>query len=52
MCRQIGQAIASGHMREYSMVTRDYAIKVINLLYNDTFENLDIINERIYFSLC
>jgi len=38
--RVIGQAVASGHMREHSMVTSDYAIKVINLLYNDDIEKI------------
>jgi hypothetical protein len=30
--RTAGQAVGSGHMREHSMVTSDYAIKVIGLL--------------------
>lgn len=44
--RVIGQAVASGHMREHSMVTSDYAIKVINLLYNDDIEKIK--EERIW----
>ena len=31
--RVVGQAVATGHMREHAMVASDYAIKVINLLY-------------------
>lgn len=31
--RVVGQAIASGHMREHAMVASDYAIKLINLKY-------------------
>lgn len=35
--RVVGQAVATGHMKEHGMVASDYAIKVINLLYpNDT----------------
>lgn len=33
--RVVGQAVASGHMKEHGMVASDYAIKVINLLYPD-----------------
>ena len=29
----VGQAVATGHMREHAMVASDYAIKVINLLF-------------------
>lgn len=29
--RVVGQAVASGHMREHTMVASDYAIKLINL---------------------
>ena len=39
--RVIGQAIASGHMKEHSMVTSDYAIKVINLLYNNDINKIN-----------
>ncbi len=38
--RVIGQAIGSGHMKEHSMVTSDYAIKVINLLYGNDLEKV------------
>lgn len=31
--RVIGQAVASGHMKEHGMVASDYAIKLINLMY-------------------
>lgn len=31
--RVVGQAVATGHMREHAMVSSDYAIKVINLLF-------------------
>lgn len=44
--RVIGQAVASGHMREHSMVTSDYSIKVENLLYNDDIEKIK--EERIW----
>lgn len=33
--RVVGQAVATGHMREHAMVASDYAIKVINLLFPD-----------------
>ena len=44
--RVIGQAVASGHMREHSMVTSDYAIKVINILYNNDTEKIK--EERLW----
>ena len=31
--RTVGQAVATGHMREHAMVASDYAIKVVNLIY-------------------
>ncbi len=31
--RVVGQAVATGHMREHAMVSSDYAIKVINMLF-------------------
>lgn len=31
--RVVGQAVATGHMREHAMVASDYAIKVINLRF-------------------
>lgn len=30
--RVVGQAVATGHMKEHAMVASDYAIKVINIL--------------------
>lgn len=36
--RVIGQAISSGHMKEHSIVASDYAIKVINILYDNDVE--------------
>lgn len=33
--RVVGQAVATGHMREHAMVASDYAVKVINLLFPD-----------------
>ncbi len=41
--RVVGQAIASGHMREHSMVASDYAIKVINLQFSN---DLDLITKE------
>ncbi|MDE6584164.1 MAG: hypothetical protein K2K15_02060 [Anaeroplasmataceae bacterium] len=38
--RFIGHAVASGHMKEHSMVASDYAVKVINLLYNNDLEKV------------
>ncbi len=31
--RVVGQAVATGHMREHAMVASDYAVKVISLLF-------------------
>lgn len=31
--RAVGQAVAAGHMREHAMVSSDYAVRVINLLF-------------------
>jgi len=33
--RTVGQAIASGHMKEHAMVASDYAIKTIGLITNN-----------------
>lgn len=41
--RVIGQAVASGHMKEHSIVASDYAIKVINLLYDN---DIQIVNKE------
>lgn len=48
--RVIGQAVASGHMKEHSMVTSDYSIKVINYLYDNDLE--EIKKERIWQLKC
>ncbi len=42
--RVVGQAIGSAHMKEHSIITSDYAIKVINLLYENDLEK--VIEER------
>ncbi|MDE5545877.1 MAG: hypothetical protein K2I88_00275 [Anaeroplasmataceae bacterium] len=44
--RVIGHAVASGHMKEHAMVASDYAIKVINLLYNNDLEK--VTEERLW----
>lgn len=31
--RVVGQAVATGHMKEHAMVASDYAVKVINIKY-------------------
>ena len=38
--RVVGQAVASGHMREHAMVASDYAVKTIGLI---SFNNLELI---------
>lgn len=44
--RVVGQAVATGHMKEHAMVASDYAVKVINLLYpNDMYA---LKNERLW----
>lgn len=42
--RSIGQAIGVGHMREHVMITSDYAIKAINLAFNNDINQ--VIEER------
>ena len=42
--RVVGQAVASGHMKEHSIVASDYAIKVINLMFNNDLNK--VIEER------
>lgn len=42
--RVVGQAIASGHMKEHAMVASDYAIKVINLMYPNN--DIAVVKER------
>ena len=44
--RVIGHAVASGHMKEHSMVASDYAVKIINLLYNNDLEK--VTEERLW----
>lgn len=44
--RVVGQAVASGHMREHAMVASDYAIKTINLLNPNEFEA--VTEERVW----
>ena len=41
--RTLGQALSSGHMKEHAMVTSDYAVKTISLLYHD---NTDAITQE------
>lgn len=38
--RVIGHAVASGHMKEHSIVASDYAVKVINLLYDNDLQKV------------
>lgn len=48
--RAVGQAVATGHMKEHAMVASDYAVKVINLLYpNDMYA---VKNERLWQINC
>ncbi|MDE6242015.1 MAG: hypothetical protein K2M08_06330 [Anaeroplasmataceae bacterium] len=42
----IGHAVASGHMKEHSMVASDYAIKVIDLMYDNDLEK--VTEERLW----
>jgi len=42
--RSFAQAIATGHMRGHAMVSSDYAIKVVNILSNNSLD--DSTNER------
>ena len=48
--RVVGQAVATGHMREHAMVSSDYAIKVINLLYPNDIDAVK--NERSWQISC
>lgn len=36
--RVVGQAVATGHMKEYGMVASDYAIKYVNLVFPNSQE--------------
>lgn len=44
--RVAGHAVASGHMKEHAIIASDYAIKVINLCYNNDFKKST--EERIW----
>jgi len=44
--RVVGQAVATGHMKEHAMVASDYAIKVVNLLFPDDMTAVE--KERIW----
>ena len=41
--RVVGQAVATGHMKEHAMVASDYAVKVINCLYPN---NMDAVKKE------
>lgn len=38
--RVVGQAVSSGHMKEHAIVASDYAIKFINIMYNNNLEKV------------
>ncbi len=38
--RSVGQAVASGHMKEHAMVASDYAIKTIGLVTNNDMDTI------------
>jgi len=38
--RVVGQAVASGHMKEHAIVASDYAIKLINIMYPNDLEKV------------
>lgn len=42
--RVVGHAVSSGHMKEHAIVASDYAIKVINIMYNNDLEK--VVKER------
>lgn len=44
--RVVGQAVATGHMKEHGMVASDYAIKCINLTFPNRKEA--VIDERMW----
>lgn len=44
--RVVGQAVATGHMREHAMVASDYAVKVINFLYPNDIDAVH--DERLW----
>ncbi len=41
--RVVGQAVASGHMKEHAIVASDYAIKLIELIYKN---DMDVITKE------
>lgn len=48
--RVVGQAVATGHMKEHAMVASDYAVKVVNLLFPN---DLDAVScERLWQIEC
>ena len=48
--RVVGQAVATGHMKEHAMVASDYAVKVVNLLYPNDIDAVK--NERSWQISC
>lgn len=40
--RVVGQAVASGHLKEHAMVASDYAVKTIGLLNSDNLEAITL----------
>ena len=48
--RVVGQAVATGHMKEHAMVASDYAVKVVNLLYPNDIDAVK--NERLWQISC
>lgn len=38
--RVVGQAVATGHMREHAMVASDYAVKAVNLMYSNDMDSV------------
>ena len=36
--RVVGQAVASGHMKEHAIIASDYAVKTVGLINNDSIE--------------
>ena len=40
--RVVGQAVASGHMKEHAMVASDYAVKVIGLISSNSLDEITL----------
>ena len=38
--RVVGQAVASGHMKEHAIVASDYAVKFINIMYHNDLKKV------------